>query len=61
MVKRRGTAEHDSTNKRDGAIMIFRKKYTSDKEPIDTRTYKSFFSEKSLKVSFFDSKQCLYL
>ena len=32
--------------------MIFRKKYASDKEPIDTRTHKSFFLKKSLKVSF---------
>lgn len=31
--------------------MIFRKKYGGDKEPIDTRTYKSF-SRKSIKVSF---------
>lgn len=38
MVKRRGAAEHDSFNKRDEAIMIFRKKYASDKEPINTRT-----------------------
>ncbi len=36
--------------------MIFRKKYGGDKEPIDTRTYKSFFLEKSIKVSFFGRK-----
>lgn len=41
--------------------MIFRKKYASDKEPIDTRTHKSFFLKKSLKVSFFGRKQGLYL
>lgn len=46
--------EHDSSYKRDEAIMIFRKKYASDKEPTITRTYKSFFSKKSIKVSFFD-------
>lgn len=45
-------AEHDSTNKRDGAIMIFRKKYASDKEPIDTRTYTSFSSKKVSKSHF---------
>lgn len=38
IVKGELFAEHDSTNKRDEAIMIFRKKYASDKEPIDTRT-----------------------
>ena len=32
--------------------MIFRKKYASDKEPIDTRTYKSFFSKKVSKSHF---------
>ena len=41
--------------------MIFRKKYGGDKESSNTRTYKSFFLEKSLKVSFFGSKQRLYL
>ena len=30
----------------------FRRKYASDKEPTITRTYKSFFSKKSIKVSF---------
>lgn len=29
--------------------MKFRKKYARDKEPADTRTYKSFFSEKVSK------------
>ena len=33
--------------------MIFRKKYGGDKEPIDTRTYKSFFSKKVSKSHFF--------
>ena len=32
--------------------MIFRKKYASDKEPIGTRTYKSFFSKKVSKSHF---------
>ncbi len=32
--------------------MIFRKKYGGDKEPIDTRTYKSFFSKKVSKSHF---------
>ena len=32
--------------------MIFRKKYASDKEPVDTRTYKSFFSKKISKSHF---------
>lgn len=32
--------------------MIFRKKYASDKEPINTRTYKSFFSKKVSKSHF---------
>ena len=32
--------------------MIFRKKYGGDKEPIDTRTYKSFFSKKISKSHF---------
>ena len=36
--------------------MKFRKKYARDKEPADTRTYKSFFLEKSIKVSFFGVK-----
>ena len=33
--------------------MIFRKKYGGDKEPIDTRTYKSFFSKIVSKSHFF--------
>ena len=33
--------------------MIFRKKYGGDKEPIDTRTYKSFFSKKYQSLIFF--------
>ena len=33
--------------------MIFRKKYASDKEPIDTRTYKSFFSRKKSQSLIF--------
>ena len=32
--------------------MIFRRKYASDKEPTDTRTYKSFFSKKVSKSHF---------
>ena len=32
--------------------MIFRKKYASDKEPTNTRTYKSFFSKKVSKSHF---------
>lgn len=32
--------------------MIFRRKYASDKEPINTRTYKSFFSKKVSKSHF---------
>lgn len=32
--------------------MIFRKKYGGDKEPIDTRTYKSFLSKKVSKSHF---------
>ena len=32
--------------------MIFRKKYGGDKEPIDTRTYKSFFSKKYQSLIF---------
>ena len=32
--------------------MIFRKKYGGDKEPTNTRTYKSFFSEKVSKSHF---------
>lgn len=32
--------------------MIFRKKYGGDKEPIDTRTHKSFFSKKVSKSHF---------
>ena len=46
------SAEHDSSYKRDETIMKFRKKYTSDKEPINTRTYKSFFLEKVSKSHF---------
>ena len=34
----------------------FRRKYASDKEPTITRTYKSFFPKKSVKVSFFGIK-----
>lgn len=52
MEKRRVSAEHDSSYKMDEAIMIFRKKYASDKEPIITRTYKSFFSKKVSKSHF---------
>ena len=48
--------EHDSSNKRDEARMIFRRKYASDKEPTITRTYISFFLEKSIKVSFLGIK-----
>ena len=36
--------------------MIFRKKNGGDKEPTNTRTYKSFFLEKSLKVSLLVAK-----
>ena len=32
--------------------MIFRRKYASDKEPINTRTYKSFFSKKYQSLIF---------
>ena len=46
------SAEHDSSNKRDEAIMIFRRKYASDKEPPIIRTYKSFFSKKVSKSHF---------
>lgn len=56
MEKRKLSAEHDSSNKRDEARMKFRRKYASDKEPTNIRTYKSFFLEKSIKVSFFDVK-----
>ena len=52
MEKRRVSAEHDSSNKRDEAIMIFRRKYASDKEPINIRTYKSFFSKKYQSLIF---------
>ena len=52
MEKRRVSVEHDFSNKRDEAIMIFRRKYASDKEPINTRTYKSFFSKKVSKSHF---------
>ena len=41
--------------------MIFRKKNGNDKESIRARTYKSFFLEKSIKVSFFGAKRSLYL
>ena len=44
--------EHDSSYKRDEAIMIFRKKYASDKEPTITRTYKSFSSKKYQSLIF---------
>ena len=47
-MKRRGAAEHDSSTKG----MIFRKKYGGDKEPTNTRTYKSFFSKKVSKSHF---------
>ena len=52
MEKRRVSAEHDSSNKRDEARRKFRKKYASDKEPINIRTYKSFFSKKVSKSHF---------
>ena len=52
MEKRRASAEHDSSNKRDEAIMKFRKKFSSDKEPTIIRTYKSFFSKKVSKSHF---------
>lgn len=52
MEKRRVSAEHDSSNKRDDARMKFRKKYASDKEPTNTRTYKSFFSKKYQSLIF---------
>ena len=52
MVKRRGATEHDFSNKRNDARMIFRKKYASDKEPTNIRTYKSFFSKKVSKSHF---------
>ncbi len=52
IVKRKLFVEHDSSNKRDEAIMIFRKKYASDKEPTNIRTYKSFFSKKVSKSHF---------
>ena len=52
IVKRKVSAEHDSSNKRNEAIMIFRRKYASDKEPTITRTYKSFFSKKVSKSHF---------
>lgn len=55
MEKRRVSAEHDSSNKRNEAIMKFRKKYASDKEPTIIRTYKSF-SRKSIKVTFLGIK-----
>lgn len=32
--------------------MIFRRKYASDKEPINTHTYKSFFSKKYQSLIF---------
>ena len=37
--------------------MIFRKKYGGDKEPIDTRTYKSFFSKKVSKSHFLEENE----
>ena len=40
--------------------MIFRKKYGGDKEPIDTRTYKSFFSKKVSK-SHFSAENKVYI
>lgn len=52
MEKRRVSAEHDSSNKRDEARRKFRKKYASDKEPTNIRTYKSFFSKKVSKSHF---------
>ena len=52
MEKRRVSAEHDSSNKRDDARMKFRKKYTSDRVLTNTRTYKSFFSKKVSKSHF---------
>lgn len=52
MEKRRASAEHDSSNKRDEAIMKFRKKFSSDKEPTIIRTYKSFFSKKYQSLIF---------
>lgn len=52
MEKRRVSAEHDFSNKRDEARRKFRRKYASDKEPINTRTYKSFFSKKVSKSHF---------
>ena len=44
--------EHDSSYKRDEARRKFRKKYASDKEPTNIRTYKSFFSKKVSKSHF---------
>lgn len=52
IVKRKVSAEHDSSYKMDEAIMIFRKKYASDKEPTNIRTYKSFFSKKYQSLIF---------
>ena len=52
MEKRKLSAEHDSSNKRDETIMIFRRKYASDKEPTNIRTYKSFFSKKYQSLIF---------
>ena len=40
--------------------MIFRKKYGGDKEPIDTRTYKSFFS-KEVSKSHFSAENKAYI
>ena len=37
--------------------MIFRKKYGGNKEPIDTRTYKSFFSKKVSKSHFLEENE----
>ena len=50
--KRRVSAEHDSSYKRDEAIMKFRKKFASNKETTNIRTYKSFFSKKYQSLIF---------
>lgn len=57
MVKRRGLRRMILPIKG----MIFRKKYGGDKEPTNTRTYKSFFSKKVSKSHFLAEKQDLYL
>ena len=41
-----------NSNKREDARMKFRKKYTSDRELTNTRTYKSFFQKKVSKSHF---------